>query len=164
MSRAFVKETDGEFEDEGLPAAPTGPLRVSAGTLEAWRAQLAEAEATAHRLRESEAPEERLELANARRHAALLGARIDAAVVVEDEGRAPGEAGFGSAVELEDGTGRRWRFTLVGGEEADPSTGRISWRSPLGKELMGRRKGDAVAWARHDGTLELTVLAVEDPG
>ncbi|WP_207482248.1 GreA/GreB family elongation factor [Arenibaculum pallidiluteum] len=163
MSRAFVRESDGEEEDRSHPAAPTGPIRVTPATLQTWRDELRTQEEAVQRLRDSDAPEDRLELSQARRRAGLLRARIDAAVVADEPPHDPDEAGFGSVLVLEDETGRRWRFTLVGGEEADPAAGRISWRSPLGQALLGARPGDPVSWARQGGTLELTVVAVEQP-
>jgi transcription elongation GreA/GreB family factor len=51
---------------------------------------------------------------------------------------------FGVNVQLhfDDGTGRDFR--LVGEDEADPATGLLSWASPVGKALIGRRLGDRV--------------------
>jgi transcription elongation GreA/GreB family factor len=51
---------------------------------------------------------------------------------------------FGVSVQLQfdDGSGRDFR--LVGEDEADPASGLLSWSSPLGKALIGRRLGDTV--------------------
>ncbi len=50
---------------------------------------------------------------------------------------------LGSTVELE-ADGKRLIFEILGPHETDPARGRISYKSPLGSALMGRRKGDAV--------------------
>jgi transcription elongation factor GreA len=50
---------------------------------------------------------------------------------------------LGSFVVLED-AGETHEYTIVGSSEADPGGGRISYVSPLGSALMGRRAGDAV--------------------
>lgn len=157
MSRAFVKESDAETEGP-LPQV-SGPLHVSAATVAAWQEELAAADADVARLRGSDAPEDRQAMSSAKRRADLLRARLAAAVVMSPAGAA-GEAGFGSVVVAEDETGRRWTFTLVGGEEADPAAGRISWQSPLGEALTGGRAGDVVEWPRRNGALSLRILSV----
>ncbi|MCS7253363.1 MAG: transcription elongation factor GreA [Armatimonadota bacterium] len=53
--------------------------------------------------------------------------------------------GFGTIVELEDlDTQKRVTYQIVGPFEADPLKGRISYESPLGERLMGKRVGDIV--------------------
>ena len=157
MSRAFVKESDAETEGP-LPQI-TGPLHVSATTVAAWQEELAAADAEVANLRGSDAPEDRQAMSSAKRRADLLRARLAAAVVMRPAGSAD-EVGFGSVVVTEDEDGRRWTLTLVGGEEADPAAGRISWQSPLGEALMGGRAGDVVEWPRRNGPLSLTLRSV----
>lgn len=55
------------------------------------------------------------------------------------------KVGFGTIVELEDlDTQKRVTYQIVGPFEADPLKGRISYESPLGEHLMGKRIGDIV--------------------
>lgn len=56
---------------------------------------------------------------------------------------------IGSVVDLVDQQGRLFRYTLVDSLEANPSDGRISIESPLGKILLNRQKSEAVTW--HNG-------------
>jgi len=42
-------------------------------------------------------------------------------------------------------------FTIVGSEEADSLQGKISYLSPLGKVLMGKRKGDEATFQAPSG-------------
>lgn len=49
----------------------------------------------------------------------------------------------GSVVEVEVG-GTSKTYTLVGAQEADPLSGRISNESPIGMALMGKSQGDEV--------------------
>jgi transcription elongation factor GreA len=52
---------------------------------------------------------------------------------------------FGVTVELEDGdTGDVSKYRIVGTEEADAKAGLISYTSPIGKALIGRKVGDEV--------------------
>jgi transcription elongation factor GreA len=45
--------------------------------------------------------------------------------------------------------------------ESDPSAGRISVDSPVGRALVGRKKGDKVTVSVPSGTLSLTIKAVK---
>jgi transcription elongation factor GreA len=52
-------------------------------------------------------------------------------------------------------------YHIVGSAEADPTNGRISNESPLGKALMGHRAGDRVTFETPGGTLEMEILQIE---
>jgi len=49
----------------------------------------------------------------------------------------------GSTVEIED-DGEKMTYEIVGSDEADPLSGRISVDSPIGASLIGHKKGDKV--------------------
>lgn len=51
-------------------------------------------------------------------------------------------------------------YNIVGQTEADPLQEKISNLSPLGKELMGKRKGDLVSVASPAGQVKYQVLEV----
>lgn len=52
---------------------------------------------------------------------------------------------IGSTVMVKkDGTGESKSYTIVNKEEADLSLGKLSYDSPLGKELLGKREGDRI--------------------
>ncbi len=51
---------------------------------------------------------------------------------------------LGATVTLEDTNGAVNEFTLVGTLEANPSEGKISLESPVGKALLGRKIGEEV--------------------
>lgn len=48
-------------------------------------------------------------------------------------------------------------FTIVGSSEADPTNGKISNESPLGKAFLGKRVGEAVEIATPRGTSVYTI-------
>ncbi len=54
---------------------------------------------------------------------------------------------IGSVVDLIDQQGRLFRYTLVESVEANPSDGRISIASPLGRSLLGKTVHDMVEWS-----------------
>lgn len=74
--------------------------------------------------------------------------------------RVEGKARLGARVSLEDEEGRQAEYTLVTAGEADPSKGRVSVDSPLGRALLGKSADDAVVVERPRGVAEYTVLAV----
>lgn len=54
---------------------------------------------------------------------------------------------LGSVVDLIDANGRIVRYTLVSSLEANPSDGRISVNSPLGKNLIGKTLQETIEWS-----------------
>lgn len=51
-------------------------------------------------------------------------------------------------------------FALVGSEEADSVSGRISNESPLGSALLGKKKGDKVIVHAPKGEMEYTIVSI----
>jgi transcription elongation factor GreB len=87
--------------------------------------------------------------------------RLDGAVVVrQEESAGRDDVRFGALVEVVDENGKASSYRIVGPDEADPSSGRISFQSPLGKSLMKRRVGDAVTVQRPAGEIELEVRSI----
>jgi transcription elongation GreA/GreB family factor len=41
--------------------------------------------------------------------------------------------------------------------------GRISWTSPLGRALVGATINECVTWPRADGTVNITITAIDYP-
>ena len=52
-------------------------------------------------------------------------------------------------------------FTIVGGEEADTATGKISFHSPIGEALMTKKVGDTVKITTPKGIVEYTIASIE---
>jgi transcription elongation factor GreA len=71
-----------------------------------------------------------------------LSALIKNAVLI-DENASTAFVGIGSTVEVESQDGKE-TFRIVGSAEANPPEGRISNESPVGRALLGHRKGDKV--------------------
>lgn len=73
---------------------------------------------------------------------AELESALKKAVLIEENGTAK-EVSLGSKVIVESG-GKKMEFVLVGSTEADPMNGKISNESPLGKKLVGSKKGQLI--------------------
>lgn len=65
---------------------------------------------------------------------------------------------IGSVVELIDKSGRKYVYTIVNSVEANPSDGRISFKSPLGQNLLGKSLKDTVNWG--GGKTELRLINI----
>ena len=90
----------------------------------------------------------------------FLAKRLDKAVVVDPKEQRGDKVFFGATVELEDEAGTRSVYVIVGEDEIDTARGHISWRSPVGRALLGKRAGEVVVVRRPAGETELEVLAV----
>ena len=69
--------------------------------------------------------------------------QLKRAVIIKPGANASGTVQIGSTVVLEV-KGVEKIFQILGSKETDPARGRISFSSPLGAALMGKKKGDAV--------------------
>jgi transcription elongation GreA/GreB family factor len=163
MSRAFVKEHDGDSPADELPESPvsSGPNYVTPKGLSDLQASLTLAQSDVERLRAGDGTGAgKSALARARADVRRLQRRLDSAVLVKTEPSEHGEIALGMQVMIEYPDGRRQPFTIVGEDEADPVNGLVSWASPLGEALLGKREGDATMWRRPAGDLEVTIVAV----
>ena len=61
----------------------------------------------------------------------------------------------------ESGYDREEAYTIVGSTETDPSNGRISNESPIGKALIGRTAGEVVRVKAPTGEIEFEIIRVE---
>ncbi|KKW35933.1 transcription elongation factor GreA [Candidatus Adlerbacteria bacterium RIFCSPHIGHO2_01_FULL_54_23] len=55
----------------------------------------------------------------------------------------------------------RHTYTIVGAEEADILAGKVSYHSPLGAALLGKKKGDEFSFHTPRGTQKYKILKVE---
>jgi transcription elongation factor GreB len=70
---------------------------------------------------------------------------------------------FGATVELADEDDARRTLTLVGEDEADATAGRISWRSPIARALVGAKVGDERVVRLPAGEKSYEVMAISYP-
>ena len=68
---------------------------------------------------------------------------------------------FGATVTVEDEDGEEATYRIVGVDETDGAAGDISWRSPVGRALLGKGLGDTVTVRWHAGLRELTVAEID---
>ena len=76
---------------------------------------------------------------------AQMEERLRRATVVDAKDLDTGVVSVGVKVHVKDQkTGNSRKFQLVGSAEADPSQDKLSHESPIGKALMGRKRGEVV--------------------
>ena len=123
--------------------------------------EVADADAQGDRSENAEYTYGKKKLREIDRRIRFLSKRLDDAVVVKQEEGAHLEVRFGARVEVSDENQKRASYLIVGPDEANPSQGKISFQSPLGKALMKRKVGDVVTVLRPVGEIDLEVVAIE---
>jgi transcription elongation factor GreA len=82
------------------------------------------------------------------------------AVIIEREKSAAGVVNVGSTITVET-SGKQRTFQIVGSNEADPTSGRISNESPLGAAFIGQKLGDNVSVTTPGGTTTYKIVDVK---
>ncbi|HEY8924698.1 MAG TPA: transcription elongation factor GreB [Polyangia bacterium] len=91
----------------------------------------------------------------------FLSKRLDDVQVVDPTAQTrTDQVFFGASVTVEDEEGEEHRYRIVGEDEVDGAAGDISWKSPVGRALLGKALGDSVVVRWHAGTRELTIAAI----
>jgi len=67
---------------------------------------------------------------------------------------------FGATVDLDDGAGTSMTYQIVGEDEADIKTGKISISSPIARALIGKYAGDPVSVQTPGGVKNYEILDV----
>ena len=93
---------------------------------------------------------------------ATLEDKLRSASVIDASELSADVVRVGSQVHIKDDKGKALTYTIVGSTEADPASNRLSNESPVGKALVGRKKGEAVKVTLPSGKQrELTVTGIE---
>ncbi|MDP3995198.1 MAG: transcription elongation factor GreA, partial [bacterium] len=88
-----------------------------------------------------------------------LEAALKNATVVNGHDSDPDIVNIGDKVTVSR-NGDTGTYTIVGSKEADPSSGKISNESPIGRALLGHRKGDEVEVKTPKGVVVWTITAI----
>ncbi|MGY2732722.1 GreA/GreB family elongation factor [Sphingomonas sp. UYP23] len=150
MSVAFRRESDEEHLEPKFerPIAP-GPNLVTPRGLALIGAKVVELEAAV-----AEAPAEDRDAVL--RELRYWHTRQTTAEVVTAP--AAGEVGIGSSVTYRLNGAER-SVEIVGGDEADPATGKIGYQAPLARALIGAEVGERVDFAGKDEAIEVIAVA-----
>lgn len=126
--------------------------------------KLAEAAAEGDRSENAEYIYRKKQLHAIDRRIRFLLKRMSLAEVIDPSQHKGSRVLFGAIVVVEDETGKTTRYQIVGEDESAPREGRISWSSPIGRSLVGKRVGDVVTIRLAQGERELSIEKLEFPG
>jgi transcription elongation factor GreA len=87
--------------------------------------------------------------------------QLSRAMVIDPTTLSGDKVVFGATVTLIDEEAKKVKYQLVGQVEADAKDGRISFNSPLGRALIGRRKGEEVEVSTPSGERSYQIKKVE---
>ncbi len=91
-----------------------------------------------------------------------LGEALKSAEILEEKKEPALKTGVGDTIILQDlSSGEELRYMIVDPREVDPSRGKISRASPMGKALIGRRNGDTVEISVRAGKLRYRIERIE---
>ncbi len=91
---------------------------------------------------------------------AQIEATLRTAQVIQTAEDQAGRVRLGATVTIEDDSGSRSTFQLVGSAEADPAKGRISNVSPVGRAILGHSAGETVEITAPRGAVMYRIVEV----
>lgn len=181
MNKAFVKESDGDEDDEvGLPPVPPGAKnyitpqgyqRIREELLQLIDTERPEVVKIVHwaasngdRSENGDYIYGKRRLREIDRRIRFLTKRLDLAEVVDPSvHQGSDQVFFGATVTYLNGAGIEQTITIVGIDELDPLKGKISWVSPVARALTKSREGDVVTLTTPAGDDALEILNVTYP-
>ena len=93
---------------------------------------------------------------------AQLEERLASARVIERDDVPAGIVDVGTRVRLKDvDANQTIEYVIVGSAEANPAQGKLSDESPVGKAIIGRKKGETVEVAAPRGSLKYKIIDVK---
>ena len=93
---------------------------------------------------------------------AMLEERLKNARVVTRKEIKSGEVSIGTKVRLRDVKANKTvEYHIVGSAEANPAEHKLSNESPVGKAIIGRKKGEVVEVAAPRGSLKFKILEIK---
>ena len=182
MSKAFVKESSDDEDDDGagLPPIPPGAKnyirpqgyqRIREELLQLIDVDRPEVVKIVHwaasngdRSENGDYIYGKRRLREIDRRIRFLTKRMDLAEVVDPAiHHGSDQVFFGATVTYLNRQGVEQTIRIVGIDEIDPLNGKISWVSPVARALTKSREGDVVTLNTPSGLDELEIIAVEYP-
>ncbi|MCB9059908.1 MAG: transcription elongation factor GreB [Halobacteriovoraceae bacterium] len=90
----------------------------------------------------------------------FLNSRLNNAKVIDPIGLTLSTVQFGATVKIIDDESTEKMISIVGVDEINTSKGHISWKSPLGKGLLGKEEGDTIEVSTPQGKREYEILTI----
>jgi len=160
VSRAFVNEPEGDQAESNLPERPQSdhPNYMTQTGLDKMQSTVSALRQERSLLKKEDDLSAKTRVKVIEAELRYLEKRIQCAIPVDISKQISKEIRFGATVKLIDENDQEYIFSIVGEDEAEPNQGRISWVSPLARELVGKKTDDVVMWERPAGNLEIEIL------
>lgn len=91
----------------------------------------------------------------------FLQKRLEVVQIVDGNEARRDRVYFGAKVVVENEDGESNHYRIVGVDETDPRRGWVSWQSPIGRALLGKKVDDTVIVRWHAGRRELTIVEID---
>jgi transcription elongation factor GreB len=183
MNKAFVKEQDGDEDEEAaalalaIPAGsknyirPEGYQRIKDELLQLIDVDRPEVVKIVHwaasngdRSENGDYIYGKRRLREIDRRIRFLTKRMDSAAIVDPSVHyGSDQIFFGATVTYSNQHGEERTVTIVGIDELDPLNGKISWVAPVARALTKAREGDTITFQAPHGVEELDILEVRYP-
>lgn len=178
MSKAFTKETDEDPIEEDQPdtALPKGTKNyITPKGFEKLRSELQDllkvkrpevvktvawAASNGDRSENADYIYGKRRLREIDRRIRFLTKRMDAAEVVDPAKQSSNKVLFGATVTVENESGIKITYKIVGIDESEPEKKYVSWISPIAKALFNAKVGDVVQFRSPKGDEELQIIRV----
>ena len=163
MSRAFVKEPDGDQVHDDQPELPISK-HANYVTTHGLQQLKDKRNALLKKKEELGGDEDsmstKIVLSQIERELRYYKARLRSAIVVSSKRLDEARVAIGATVSALDENSKKHRFTIVGEDEAAINEGKISWVSPFASMVMGKKIGDRVIWRRPVGDLSVEIVEI----
>ena len=179
MSKAFTREQDSNDDEEAVPTlelppgvknyiTPSGYRRLQEEADHLWKVErpalvktITWAASNGDRSENGDYIYGKKRLREIDRRVRFLRKRLELAEVVDPAQRGEcDQVFFGATVTVSDANGVENTYSIVGVDEADVASGRISWISPLARALLKLREGEVAALRTPTGITELEVTNI----
>lgn len=146
ITPAGYKKLVDEFNELSKKERPLVVQEVSAAAKQGDRSENAEYQYGKKRLREID------------RRLRFLDKKISSARIIDPKEQKGIKILFGATVMLENMDGKKLSYQIVGEDEADLNLKKISWKSPLGNELLNKQKGEFIVIEVPAGIREFKII------
>ena len=180
MSKAFTREQDSDDDEEPIPTlelppgiknyiTPSGYRRLQDEADHLWKVErpalvktITWAASNGDRSENGDYIYGKKRLREIDRRVRFLRKRLELAEVIDPAKRGEcDQVFFGATVTVSDASGVKNTYSIVGVDEADVASGRISWISPLARALLKLREGEVAALRTPTGITELEVVGIK---
>lgn len=110
----------------------------------------------------AEYEEARNELAFTEGRIQTLDNMVNNAIIIDENHAASADAvEVGATVTVQNQEGKSYQYTIIGSAEADPSQGKISNVSPIGRSLLGKKVGEVTEVSAPSGKIKLEIISID---